>query len=321
MPSTRLLKLLSLLQSGRRWHAQELAGRLEISLRTLRRDIERLREAGYSIDSLTGPDGGYRLASGRDVPPLLFDDDQVLAVAVALRTVPASVTGIADAAERALASIRQVLPARLRPQLDLLELSRVQPVVAEIDQVELLAIAQAIRRRELLRFDYPADDDQPVQRRVEPHHLVARAGRWYLIGWDAERDDWRTFRVDRLRTRTPTGPRFVPRVLPAESPADYLTGRIGSGPPLCRGTAILNLPAALVAPWVDPDTVVEPCGPDRSRVTSSRWTWGGLAAWFAYFDVDLELIQPEELVSAGNKLADRLSRTVQAEPTTPDQIG
>lgn len=309
MPSTRLLTLLSLLQPGRLWPAQELADRIGVSPRTLRRDLDRLRDAGYAITSTTGPDGGYRLASGRDVPPLLFDDDQVLAVALALRTVPASVAGLADAADRALTSIRQVLPDRLRPRLDLLQVTQAQPGLAPVDPAELLAVAQAIRRREALRFDYPVDADQPLVRRVEPHHLVARGGRWYLIGWDTERDDWRTFRLDRLRSRTPTGPRFTPRPLPAASPAEYLVGRIGGGPMLCRGSAVLQLAAEEAAPWVGPEAVVETVGPDRCRVTASSWTWIGLAAWFAFFDVDLELSEPDELVRAGAQLADRLARS------------
>ncbi|WP_152361658.1 helix-turn-helix transcriptional regulator [Microlunatus speluncae] len=308
MPSTRLLTLLSLLQPGRLWPAAELADRLGVSPRTLRRDLDRLREAGYAIRSSTGPDGGYRLTSGRDVPPLLFDDDQVLAVALALRTVPGSVAGLADAADRALTSIRQVLPDRLRPRLDLLQVSQAQPATAPVDPAELLAVAQAIRRREALRFDYPVEADRPAVRRVEPHHLVARGGRWYLIGWDSERDDWRTFRLDRLRTRTPTGPRFTPRSLPAADPAAYLAGRIGGGPLLCRGTAVLRLPAEQVAPWAGPEAVVEPAGPDRCRVTASSWTWVGLAAWFAFFDVELELSEPEELIRAGAQLAERLTR-------------
>ncbi|GAB3762159.1 helix-turn-helix transcriptional regulator [Microlunatus parietis] len=307
MAPTRLLGLLSLLQGGRRWPASELAERLEISPRTLRRDLDRLRDAGYAVESLTGPDGGYRLVPGYDLPPLLFDDDQVLAIAVALRTMPDSIAGLADSADRALAGIRQVLPARLRVRLDLLEVSATRSGREPVKPDELIAIAQAIRRREVLRFDYPGRDGTVV-RRVEPHHVVARGGRWYLIGWDADRADWRTFRVDRLRTRTPTGPRFEPRQLPADGPAEFLSERIGGGPLLCRGTAVLHLPAEQVLPWVGSDAVVESDGPDRCRVTASSWTWGGLAAWFGFFDVELDLVAPDELIEAGRRLADRLDR-------------
>lgn len=308
MTSTRLLALISLLQGGRRWPAAELAERLEVSPRTLRRDLDRLRDAGYAIDALTGPDGGYRLVPGHDLPPLLFDDDQVLAIAVALRTLPESIAGLTEAADRALISIRQVLPTRLKARIDLLEVSGARGGPAPAEPGELVAIAEAIRRREVLRFDYPGADGTVV-RRAEPHHLVARGGRWYLIGWDHDRDDWRTYRVDRIRTRTPTGPRFERRSLPAGSPADYLAERIGGGPLLCRGTAVVQLPAEQVMPWVGPEASVEPDGPDRCRVTANSWTWGGLAAWFAFFDVDLELIEPAELITAGHQLADRLTRS------------
>ncbi|MGY2080064.1 helix-turn-helix transcriptional regulator [Modestobacter sp. SYSU DS0657] len=214
--SSRLLALLSLLQARRDWPGAVLAERLGVTPRTVRRDVDRLRELGYPVQAVKGPDGGYRLAAGAQLPPLLFDDDQAVALAVALRVAAASGAGITEAAARALATVRQVMPARLRHRVDAVQ---VTPVPADGDQLDpavLVALTTAIRAREVLRFDHAAasSGDDPAQppplRRVEPHHLVSRAGRWYLVGWDLDRADWRTFRADRISPRTPTGPRFTP---------------------------------------------------------------------------------------------------------------
>lgn len=310
---TRLLDLLTLLRPGRRWPAKELAGRLDVSARTLRRDIEALREAGYAITATSGPGGGYQLAQA-DLPPLTFDDDQVLAIAVALRTTHTSVVGLQDAARRALESIREVLPARLKARLDLVEVSQAPPPAApETDPNELLTISRATRQRETLRFDYVTrGEDEPRLRRAEPYHVVARNGRWYLIAWDTDRGDWRTFRIDRIKTRIPNGPRFSPRDLPAATPSEFLADHVGGGPPRCRGTAIIHLPMAQIEPWAGPDSVLVPLGPERCMVTANSWTWGGLASWFGYFDAGFELLDPPELLHAARELTDRLTAAVSA---------
>src|SRR5690606_9150152 len=198
----RLLNLLSLLQTRRDWPGSLLASRLNISDRTVRRDIDRLREMGYSIQATMGPDGGYRLDAGSDLPPLLFDDDQAVAVAIALQAAPAIGAGIEEAAIRALGTIRQVMPSRLRHRLDALEVTTIgrpgdaAPINISLDV--LVTLANVIRDRETLRFDYAARDAADTgesqllpPRRVEPHHLVTSHGRWYLVGWDLDRDDWR----------------------------------------------------------------------------------------------------------------------------------
>src|SRR6266536_2500149 len=216
--SSRLLELLSLLQGRRDWPGDELASRLEVSGRTVRRDIERLRRLGYPVESLTGPAGGYRLRAGSAMPPLLLDDDEAIAIAVGLRTAAgASVTGIEESAIRALVKLEQVLPAHLRRRVAALGSATVVPPPGgpTVDPQQLTTIAAACRDCECLRFDYASRDGTATRREVEPHALVNRGRRWYLVAWDRQRGVWRTFRVDRLERAEPTGPRFTARSLPA----------------------------------------------------------------------------------------------------------
>jgi predicted DNA-binding transcriptional regulator YafY len=248
MPKTsaRLLSLLSLLQARRDWPGALLAERLDISPRTVRRDVDRLRELGYPIVATKGPDGGYRLDAGTELPPLLFDDEQAIALAVALQIATTTGAGIEEAAARALNTVRQVMPARLRRRIDTLQVTAVErPAIRpepKVDSSVLMALSAAVHAREVLRFDYtPGVDDNGVQtppRRVQPHHLITWGGRWYLVAWDLDREDWRTFRADRITPRTPTGPRFTPRDYPeVRWPPSWPTG---SGAP----TALATGPAA-----------------------------------------------------------------------------
>ncbi|HEX8631410.1 MAG TPA: WYL domain-containing protein [Catenuloplanes sp.] len=313
--SARLLKLLSLLQARRDWPGDALATRLEVSARTVRRDVDRLRELGYPVRATKGPDGGYRLDAGTELPPLLFDQDQAVAVAVALQTATTTVTGVEEAALRALATVRQVMPARLRQRIDALRVTTVDRGAGRpgprVDTGHLIAIGTAVRAREVLRFDYapagPSTDGSasPAVRRVEPHHVVTWGGRWYLVGWDLDRGDWRTFRVDRLTPRTPTGPRFTPRALPAPDVASFVAAQFRAPEPPCRGEVILHAPAGQIARWAGAHAVVEELGPDRCRVLAGSWSWGGLAAWLGSFDVDLEIVGPVELRDAAAQLARR----------------
>ncbi len=319
--SARLLALLSLLQARRDWPGQTLAERLEVSPRTVRRDVDRLRDLGYPVQATRGPDGGYRLDAGSELPPLLFDDDQAVAVAVALQTATMSVEGVEEAALRALATVRQVMPARLRQRVDALQVTRVaktgwQP--SRVDTAALLAIGQAVRAREVLRFDYAGVRELAAglpgdRRKVEPNHVVTWGGRWYLIGFDLDRADWRTYRVDRMTLRTPNGPRFTPRQLPAADVATFVAERFEGHDPLpCRGEAILHAPAAAITEWTRGQALVEDIGPDRCRVSAGSWSWTGLAAWFGMFDVEVELIGPPELRTATAALAGRFARAAAA---------
>ncbi|WP_187357151.1 helix-turn-helix transcriptional regulator [Actinomadura sp. CNU-125] len=311
--SSRLLALLSLLQARRDWPGALLADRLDVSARTVRRDIDRLRELGYPIAAVKGPDGGYRLDAGTDLPPLLFDDEQAVALAVALRTAVSSGAGIEEAAARALQTVRQVMPARLRHRVDTLQVTAVQRArtVARVDGGVLIALGAAVHAREVLRFDYASPRGtaaDPPPRRVEPHHLVTWGGRWYLVAWDLDRDDWRTFRADRVTPRVPTGPRFAPRELPAADVAAFVADRFrgsdGSGDWPCRGEVILDLRRRDASRFVR-DGVVEALGPDRCRLVLGSWSWAGLAAAIGRFDADLQVVGPPELRDAFARLARR----------------
>ncbi|WP_129336599.1 helix-turn-helix transcriptional regulator [Cellulomonas endophytica] len=336
----RLLSLLSLLQARRDWPGGVLADRLEVSARTVRRDVDRLRELGYPVRATTGPDGGYRLEAGAHLPPLLFDDEQAVALAVALQTA-AGGADASDAAFRALATVRQVLPARLRRQVDTVRVTAAPtPGVpaAAVDPAVLLAVSAAARDHRVLRFAYAAtardratatDDGAPAEhlardpattaaprpsRRVEPHHVVSRGGRLYLLCWDLDADAWRTYRLDRLSPGVPLGPRFVPRPVPGGDPAAFVAalfrgaadpGRDDRWP--CRGEVVLHASAACVAPHVE-DGVLEPLGPDRCRLSVGAWSWRALAATLLRFDAEVEVVGPPELARAFADLAGRCAR-------------
>jgi predicted DNA-binding transcriptional regulator YafY len=313
--SSRLLSLLSLLQARRDWPASVLADRLDVTDRTVRRDVDRLRALGYPITSTRGREGGYRLAAGSTLPPLLFDDDQAVALAVALRGATASGAGIGEAAERALRTLRQVLPARLRHRVDALPVESTLPA-DPVDPAVITAVGAAIHAREVLRLDYASPSQDPTEaraaRRVEPHHLVTRGGRWYLVAWDLDRDDWRTLRVDRVRPRSPGGARFTPREVPGGDVTAYLDARFrgadgpGSDWP-CRGEVLLDAQAAAVAPFAH-DGTVEAVGPQRCRLVLGAWSWVGLAATIARFDVEVEVVGPPALADAFDRLAQRFAR-------------
>ncbi len=316
--SSRLLALLSLLQTRPDWSGEDLAERLDITPRTVRRDVDRLRELGYPIMAFKGPSGGYRLDAGTHLPPLLFDDDQAVALALALQTAAAGTT-LAEDAARALATIRQVMPPRLRHRMDRMRITAVHPPgsgdTPQADAHVLTDLSTAIHTHAELRFDYAADGTATTgqRRRVQPHHLVTRRGRWYLLAWDLDREDWRTFRVDRIQPRTPTGPRFTPRELPGGDVAAFVMSRFrGSDATTdwpCQGQVVLNLPATTVAPFAQ-DGIVEELGPDHCRLTLGSWSWTGLAAAIGRFDTDIEVIGPPELNDAFAHLATRYANAV-----------
>lgn len=320
--TSRLLALLSLLQVRRDWTGSNLAEKLDVSRRTVRRDVDRLREMGYRIQATMGPDGGYRLDAGSELPPLLFDDDQIIALAVALRSATAAGTGIEEAAVRALATVRQVLPSRLRHRLDAFEFTALHrrpgdgatdPVAADV----LIALSAAVRSREVLRFDYAkvsgaAGNDAAPLRRVEPHHLLTSHGRWYLIAWDLDREDWRIYRVDRITPHAPTGPRFSPREVPGGNAAAFASARFRGSTETdtwpCRGTVVIHLPASDVLPFAG-DGVVEELGPERCLLESGSWSWVALAASLNRFDADVDVVGPPELAEAFELLAARNAST------------
>ena len=248
--SSRLLELLSLLQARRDWSGPELADRLEVSRRTIRRDVERLRDLGYPVESLTGPAGGYRLRAGTAMPPLLLDDDEAIAIAVGLGTAArASVTGIEETAVRALVKLEQVLPAHLRRRVGALSSATIAPAVGgpTVDPQHLTVIAAACRDTECLRFAYRSRDGTDSRREVEPHSLVNLGRRWYLVAWDRRREDWRTFRVDRLARPASSGVRFTPRTLPAADAAAYVEESITAAPTRYEARVTLHAAADEIA--------------------------------------------------------------------------
>jgi predicted DNA-binding transcriptional regulator YafY len=318
-PSSRLLSLLSLLQTRRDWPGDVLADRLGVSPRTVRRDVDRLRELGYPVHASKGPDGGYRLEPGTHMPPLLLDDEQAVALVVALQTASTGVSGVDEAAVRALATLRHVMPARLRSAADALQVTAVSrrsgPNRPSVDAESLLVVGGAVRAREVLRFDYAGGTENPlgIPRRAEAHHLVTWGDRWYLVGYDLERADWRTYRVDRMTPKTPTGPRFAPRELPAADVATFVAERFASISPWrssIRGEAVIDRPAEEVARWAGRDALVEPLAEGRCRVILSSWSWDGLAAQMAMFGAPLQIVGPAELVDATRKLAERVTAAV-----------
>ncbi|MGO3234513.1 MAG: helix-turn-helix transcriptional regulator [Microbacterium sp.] len=317
--TSRLLGLLSLLQARRDWPGALLAERLEVSPRTVRRDVERLREMGYSIQTVMGPDGGYRLESGTELPPLLFDDGQVIAVTVALQAAALSGAGVEEDALRALTTVRQVMPGRLRHRLDALEFSTLAAgsgdSAATTSPDVLVAVSTAVRAREVLRFDYARPDGgvdgAMPPRRVEPHNIVVSGGRWYLVAWDLDHEDWRIFRADRMTPRIPRGPRFTPREVPGGDATAYVAARFKGSDVQdrwpCTGSVILHLPASAVLPFAG-DGIVEPLDGERCRFESGSWSWVALAAALNRFDADVEVIEPPDLIAAFARLAERNER-------------
>jgi predicted DNA-binding transcriptional regulator YafY len=310
--SSRLLELLSLLQGRRDWPGNELAGRLEVSGRTVRRDMERLRQLGYPVESLTGPAGGYRLRAGSAMPPLLLDDDEAIAIAVGLRTAAGtSVTGIEETAIRALVKLEQVLPAHLRRRVAALgSTTFTLPVPGPtVDPQHLAVIAPACRDSECLRFAYRARDGTESRREVEPHSLVNRGRRWYLVAWDRRREDWRTFRIDRLAKPASTGVRFTPRKLPAKDAVAYVEQSIAGARNRFEARVTLHATAAEITSrgpihWGG----IEPIDGHTCEYKTSDDDLRWLALRILMFGVDFEVHEPPELVEHLQGLALRLRR-------------
>jgi predicted DNA-binding transcriptional regulator YafY len=308
--SARLLRLLSLLQARADWSGQELADQLGVTTRTIRNDMERLRDLGYPVHASPGVGGGYRLGAGAALPPLLLDDEEAVAVAVGLRTAAAgSVTGIQETSIRALAKLEQVLPSGLRDRVNAVAAATVEiPAPGPAADPEVLtAIAGACRDCQRLRFDYRDHDGSATIRTVEPHRLVHDRGRWYLVAWDVERADWRTFRADRIRPRIPTGPRFVPRELPGGDVVTYLLRGVGSATWRYRARVRVHAPAAMVAGRLPPAVVVEAVDEHTCVIDVGSDTPQMLVLYLGMLDVDFDVEDPE-LVEQLRTLADRYRR-------------
>jgi predicted DNA-binding transcriptional regulator YafY len=310
--ASRLLDLLSLLQARRDWPGAELAERLEVSARTVRRDVDRLRTLGYPVESLTGPAGGYRLRAGAAMPPLLLDEDEAIAIAVGLRTAArASVTGIEETSIRALVKLEQVLPAHLRRRVAALGSATIAAPASgpTVDPQHLTTIAGTCRDFECLRFHYRSRDGTATRREVEPHSLVNLGRRWYLVGWDRRREDWRSFRVDRLTRPAATGVRFTPRRLPANDAAAYVEQSIAGAGSRYEARVTVHASADTIAkriPYLA--GALQPIDANRCEYQTSDDDLEWLALRIAMLGVEVEVHEPPELIAQLDELARRLGR-------------
>ncbi|MFD5102059.1 helix-turn-helix transcriptional regulator [Streptomyces albidochromogenes] len=312
----RLLQLLSLLQTPREWPGSELSERLRVSRRTVRRDIDRLRELGYPVQATMGADGGYRLVAGKAMPPLVLDDEEAVAIAVGLRAGAGhAVEGIEEASVRALAKLEQVLPSRLRRQVSTLQAATI-PLTsgdgATIDPHTLTVMAGAATGQERLRFCYRSGDGSESKRLVEPHRLVSTGRRWYLVAYDLDRDAWRTFRVDRVSEPFATGARFTPRGLPSGNAAEFIRQSLNRFQERYRVVATFDAPAAFVAARLPsslgaPEPVADDDGRCRLDVTcTDSMEWLGIR--LALVDCEFTVSEPPELVDFLAELGGRASR-------------
>ncbi|WP_411075534.1 helix-turn-helix transcriptional regulator [Streptomyces sp. cmx-4-7] len=311
----RLLNLLSLLQTPREWPGSELAERLSVSPRTIRRDVDRLRDLGYPVEATLGAEGGYRLVAGTALPPLLLDDEEAVAIAVGLRAGAGhAIEGVEEASVRALAKLEQVLPARLRHRVSTLQNATI-PLTrgdgATVAPATLTALAGAVTGREKLRFGYRAGDGAETKRLVEPYRLVSTGYRWYLVAYDLGREDWRTFRVDRVSDPLATGARFTPRELPAGDAAQMLTRSMARSQPELDLDVSFEAPADFVTARLPSHLVPAATGPASCRLRaraadSVEW----LALRLALVDAPFTVHGPEPLRAYVEDLAGRLAASV-----------
>lgn len=308
--SARLLRLLALLQTRPVWSGADLADRLGVTSRTLRRDIDKLRDLDYPVHAGRGPGGGYRLGAGTTLPPLQLDEDEATAVAIGLRTAAGgSVSGVAEASLRALVKLEQLLPSRLRHRIAAVQVDAVQvPGTAAVDIDVVTAVATSSRDRHRLRFEYRKHTGEVSLRDVEPHHLVTWGRRWYLVAWDVGRDDWRTFRVDRMEPKQLPGPRFAPRAVPGGDATAFVTRGVAQLWPY-EATVRLHVPAdapeaqewityARLTP-VDASTCLLHVGADGPR---------DVACLLGWLTVDFDVVDAPDLTAQLRRSADRFSR-------------
>ncbi|MFE7929593.1 helix-turn-helix transcriptional regulator [Streptomyces sp. NPDC057456] len=329
--SARLLRLLSLLQAHREWSGAQLADRLGVTARTVRRDVDRLRELGYPVDASPGTGGGYQLGAGAELPPLLLDDDEAVAVAVGLRTAAGQgIEGIGESSVRALAKLEQVLPNRLRRRVGALNAFTVPmlrgPRSSAVDPAVLTELAHLCRDAERLRFAYRGHDDTVTRRTVEPHRLVCTEHRWYLVAWDLDRADWRTFRVDRLTPRPPHGPRFEPRDPPAEDLAAYVSQGVSTRAYATRATVRLFVPLAEAAERISPSAgTLEPDGGGACVLRTGAASLDVMVIHVMMAGFEFEVLEPVELIEAIRTARDRLdgalARAAGSRPRTADGAG
>jgi predicted DNA-binding transcriptional regulator YafY len=322
---SRTLQLLALLQNHRYWPGAELAERLDVSVRTLRRDVDRLRDLGYPVDATRGVDGGYQLAAGASLPPLVVDDEEAVALAVGLLTAAqGGIAGIEDASVRALTKVVQVMPPRLRRRVDALRSATVAGTMRPgptVDQDVLTGVAQACRDEERLEFDYVARDGRTSRRHVEPHRLVSVGRRWYLVAYDLSRFDWRSFRLDRLSAPRATGSRFRPRVLPADDAASFVRESLGAlAPRQVEIEVIIHAPLAhveaTIGQWARSEAV--DAATTRSLITSDGYDWALLA--LGVVDAEFTIVSPPEFAEHARTWGVRFVQASAGAPRASDRL-
>ncbi|MEU1896183.1 helix-turn-helix transcriptional regulator [Streptomyces pristinaespiralis] len=323
--SARLLRLLSLLQAHREWSGADLADRLGVTPRTVRRDVDRLRELGYPVNASPGTGGGYQLGAGAELPPLLLDDEEAVAVAVGLRTAAGQgIEGIGETSVRALAKLEQVLPNRLRRRVSALNAFTVPMLRGQrgstVDPGVLTELANACRDSEQLRFEYRDHGGTATRRTVEPHRLVCTERRWYLVAWDVERGDWRTFRADRIVPKPPHGPRFPPRTPPADDLAAYVSKGVSIRAYTAHAVILLHTSAERAAGIIGPsDGVLEAVDDSRCLLRTGAASLDVMVVHVMLLGVDFEVVEPRELTGHIRTIRDRLSRALGTEqPAGPE---
>jgi predicted DNA-binding transcriptional regulator YafY len=327
--SARLLRLLSLLQAHREWSGADLAERLGVSPRTVRRDVDRLRDLGYPVSASPGTGGGYQLGAGAELPPLLLDDDEAVAVAVGLRTAAGQgIEGIGETSVRALAKLEQVLPSRLRGRVSALNAFTVPmlrgPGPSAVDPAVLTELAHLCRDAERLRFEYrdhPRSRPGPggenalgalTRRTVEPHRLVCTERRWYLVAWDLDRDDWRTFRVDRMVLKPPHGPRFTPRTPPAEDLAEYVSRGVSTRAYAAHAVVRLLVPLHEAAERISPSAgTLEAETEGSCLLRTGAPNLDVMVIHVMMTGLEFEVLEPAELTGRLRAARDLLSRAVE----------
>lgn len=310
--SARMLRLLSLLQTHRYWPGSELSERLEVSPRTLRRDIDRLRELGYDVDAVRGVAGGYQLRAGGQLPPLLLEDEEAVAIAVALQTAASAGGGTEEIALQALTKVIGLMPPRLRRRMDALR-SQTDGVPAPwtsgpaLDAGVLTTLAQACRDDEPVAFGYTARGGEATERRVEPHRLVSLGRRWYLVAYDRDRQDWRSFRVDRISAPQPSGQRFRPRALPAADAPSFVRAGIDAMSSRYDVRVRIDLDADAVTAFVGRWATVSPLSDGGSRLAMATDDLGWPLMVLAHLDASFTVESPPELRDLVASAADRFA--------------
>ncbi|GAA3388224.1 helix-turn-helix transcriptional regulator [Cryptosporangium minutisporangium] len=307
----RTLALLALLQTGRAFSGDELAGRLDVNPRTLRRDVDRLRGYGYPVETQPGPGGYYRLSAGSAMPPLLLEDAEAIATLLGLAllasTGMASEGSIGDAATRAYGKVDQYLPKRLRARAAAVrasvEAGQVHAPSTGVDTMS--ALADAIHRRHVVTFDYVGASGSTTERRVEPHRQIHHSLRWYLLAWDVDKHDWRVFRTDRITDLQERSQEFAPRPLPADTGVDYL--RQGLRKPRQRVVLTIDAPAIAVADALRyQDVELVPLAADRTRAVLRVDSWQWLLLNLAFLDADFTVDEPDAFRTALRRFGARL---------------